>query len=43
MKIEKIGRRIVLREAKALVDTLADGQAEADFKTLGDTLKKAEA
>ena len=30
-------------EAKALVETLADGKSEADVKTLRDTLVKVEA
>ena len=30
-------------EAKALVETLADGKSEADVKTLEDTLVKVEA
>ena len=34
---------MALLEAKALVDTLAERQAQAELKTLGETLVKVEA
>ena len=42
-EIEEIGKRLAYVEAKALVDTLAEEQTEADVKTLRDTLVKVEA
>ena len=42
MDIKKITKIIDQMEAKALIDTLAEGLAKAEVKTLYDTLVKVE-